>query len=1184
MSRKRASPTDEDDEDDQKKMDVDSDTEADDEDVENESGAEYSSGEVPFLDTFYGLASVSPLERAQAAHIMLNHCLLGPNANSKDAAYAFRRLLNGLCSGRAAARQGYASALTSFVKIANQSGALKEIQEDEKEDGSILIFLRSQLLKATDPSKPDGGYGKKKGSEERDHQFGRLFGILSVIRSGVLLPQDGEANLEDLKTVASGFTKDLIALYQHRKWMREPTAFAIITMLDSYYALCPQSEAVNVVTHLVSEVVFPEMIADCELAEYSAEQIAIALNIQSQAFENDLKIPAKLNVPVLSKESIPLLAKALGATSIVSHPRAHVVWDVIWCPYLTTQKDPKAKPSKGKPVLRILREELPVCEDSARDLVVSLVQHVITESLLGVESDSGHTSGKSTTHERRALGLSLVKVLCGGATVSSKAGQFRLIVDAALLEDVILTPVIAHKLFIDVICARTPGGAKPSGKQGNHMLKPLALGVLESIAAGGNMPPYVLEQRVACAKALLTCDSRFDGRTKSTTCTNLLMLDEEDTAEVLWDVVSTWQDYVVFLMGRILDTARACADGETSAGYEAIGYIDLLFKAAKKLTRLVQDAENDDFKVRTNQMILAFFFVGAFFDCSKLSNKTKATEAAVRAAAIIRPKITLFPHSLRVVLSSRFYSLLADFTVVAAPSKGPSEVTTGSKNKDVRHFEILRQCSEGWTKLEASGCMRIAGSSGQSADDPDMLDDKAIAGIVTKQQKAAEGPDNNLTSVQRFRIGCASLSTALQLQLLGCGSSESTDGEDELEDDDEDDDEADIKEFITDLASAQHNLVELGVSGKKEGNDNPLHGFAEVCAGILSSPFGGNSQSRGASPKLLRETVKGAWTSALLLCADQKAASSLLDESVLGLLLTSIGAEHEASVDDEEEDDSDDEEMDIDDNDNDAIFTNAAAAGLGMSDDEEENQPQNSKDEDSDSDEDDDGKEVELDASQLQNFLLQDSDDDESMVLEHHAGADKALAKLIRIKQEARKAGQQAREREEMSDQLRCVLLLEVVLLNPGRQLDSLLNAEFVQGLFLPLLTMRRKLEKSLSSGKKMGKRAVTGDSEKRALTEKLASLMKTKLFKLKNVPVVAGSELPKLLGEIMDEVRKAVTDEQISCCTAAMIAVCKMSSSVHELDTLCASYAALVEEWSTKRTTRLKTSTFMDLVQQQKR
>jgi hypothetical protein len=161
---------------------------------------------------------------------------------------------------------------------------------------------------------------------------------------------------------------------------------------------------------------------------------------------------------------------------------------------------------------------------------------------------------------------------------------------------------------------------------------------------------------------------------------------------------------------------------------------------------------------------------------------------------------------------------------------------------------------------------------------------------------------------------------------------------------------------------------------------------------------------------------------------------------------------------------------------------------------------------------------------------------------------------------------------------------LEVVLLNPGRQLDSLLTAEFVQGLYLPLLTMRRKLEKSLSSGKKMGKRAVTGDSEKRALTEKLSSLMKMKLYKLKNIPVVAGSDLPKLLGEIMDEVRKAVTDEQISCCTAAMIAVCKMSNSVDELDTLCPSYAVLVEEWSTKRTTRLKTSIFTDLVQQQKR
>ena len=45
-----------------------------------------------FLDSFYGLSSTDPRERALAAHVLLEHCLTGPEANVKDAAYALKRL------------------------------------------------------------------------------------------------------------------------------------------------------------------------------------------------------------------------------------------------------------------------------------------------------------------------------------------------------------------------------------------------------------------------------------------------------------------------------------------------------------------------------------------------------------------------------------------------------------------------------------------------------------------------------------------------------------------------------------------------------------------------------------------------------------------------------------------------------------------------------------------------------------------------------------------------------------------------------------------------------------------------------------------------------------------------------------------------------------------------------------
>jgi DNA polymerase phi len=1172
MSRKRGVPEEDndDDHDSDENMEEDVDDHLDDANKDDGDDEEVvdneHSGNLQFLDSFYGLASSSPAERAQSAHAMLNHCLLGPSANSSDAAYAFRRLMNGLCSGRAAARQGYASTLTSFLKISNQTGALKQLQEEgfDDNDESVLQFVRNQLIKATDPSEISG---KKKGSEERDHHFGRLFGILSVVRSGVLLPKDDQTNVDELKDVAVGFAQDLVRLYNHRKWMREPTAFAIINLLDSYFDLCPQPEAANIVKDLVFEVVVPELLSGTEIVEYTAEQIALAVNIHCQAQQHGMALPAGHTTVVLSKENVPILAKALSATSAVSQPRMHAVWDVIWCLYLTVPKNPNVKPQKGKPVTRMLRKTLPGCSDSAQDIVEALVEYVIIESLLGVDSESLYHAGTNATHERRALAMALVKVLCGSDSMSNKAGPYRLLVDGSLLQQVILTTVIVRKLFIDVICA----GA---GKQSSHMLKPMAMHVLDSIVVGGELSPDDLDRRLSCVKALLTCEPRFDGRTKSSACINLLFLDDLAIDEVTPDLVNMWKEYVDFLQERVLAAAQLSHESHTSSSYEALGYIDLLFVAAKRLNRLISVEQQEETKVDLYGQILAFFFVGAFFNCSKLKGGGKDI-FSITARKFQRCSVSLFSYDVRIVMSARFYSLLADFAVVLLPPKSSSQEVPGKQNKDLRIFQMLGEFNQGWTRLERMGCMTLGKASDESSNS-DMIPNKAVFEIVTKQHNAVTTEKNAAgDGVRRFRIGCASLSSALHLHLLTCGEPESLDSEDDMDLDEDEENESAIKELISDLASAQHNLMcELGLVSNSEDAEieNALGEFAEVCVGVLSSPFGASNQSRGASPKLLRETVRAAWAGALQLCGQEKPEPSPFDKSLVELLMSSIGAKPQDDTDDEDEEDDEDDDMnsEVDENDN-TVFTEATAAGVNF--EEDEDQPEGDDDE------------VMLDASQLQDVLLQESDDDdEEMVLEHHAGADKALAKLIRLRQEARKAGQQALERIELSKQLRCTLLVDIVLSNPGRQLDSLFTPQFVHGMILKMLTFRRQLEKSLASATKAGKKASVSDSEKRAMVEKLTALMKTKLFKLKSLSELGGPEISKLLLVIMKETKIADSEGQLSCCSAALIAVCKMATSAEDWATLAAGYADLVNDWATKRTTRLKATIFSDLVQQQTR
>lgn len=187
---------------------------------------------IPFMDTFYQLSSEdSPTDRAIAARDLIHHCFPpssseddssgSSNTNYKDAAYALTRLMNGLCTGRAASRQGFASCLSSFIKMAYPSmgDIIKEDDvkksndtegNNDNEDHPAMI-VREKLLTTTDFLTPAtqsdggggggksksknkknrfGGGGAMKGIEARDHAFGRLFGILAIVRSGTLSKSD----------------------------------------------------------------------------------------------------------------------------------------------------------------------------------------------------------------------------------------------------------------------------------------------------------------------------------------------------------------------------------------------------------------------------------------------------------------------------------------------------------------------------------------------------------------------------------------------------------------------------------------------------------------------------------------------------------------------------------------------------------------------------------------------------------------------------------------------------------------------------------------------------------------------------------------------------------------------------------------------------------------------------------
>lgn len=975
-----------------------SDDEDDDEPDAESSGRSASVVENPFLDSFYSLSAPNPKERSQAAQVMLHHCLLGPESNSKDAAYAFRRLLNGLCSGRAAARQGNASALASFLKIAFQLEKMEEIRSEAGNGGdenlsSLLNYVRDRLISATDAQRTQG---KKKGSEERDYHFGRLFGILGVVRSRILLLP---GNDDEIKKVASALVLDLVELFWHKRWMREPAAHGITAMLNLFFG-SGQNASQKIGWDLVKEVVIPKVLIvmqgdrsdgndfEAIMEKACAEQIGIAAYIQSQSQSKNLPFP--LDQPVISTKTISWIGQALSETSVIVQPRTHFVWDAIWC-YLT-EKSTKENSSKSE---HCTRKTIPYGEDRVVDVIDAMMKVVVEEKLLRIQKDS---SVSKATHERKALALCIVRNLSGVPFVSSISGPIQIMVPYDTIENVLLTKEIIRFLFLDVISA----GKKK--QDSSHLLKPLALQVLESWVES-TIQSGDANRQLACAKAITNCHPRFDTLTKTKTITELLLpSNAEVTTKAQYEF---WGKFFDHMESKFLDL---CSSEDSSS--EAHGYVELMYTSAKNILHKEgkgeKDADITEWKKTATKRVLGFFMSAAFFDCSTIKKKTKKTgvsESASKLQASLQEGQKI-PFPIRVMISSRFFALVSDF--VATISHESANDENAKLEKDSNTLALLEEVCEDWIHLESIQAQRYLAveNNEEDGDDDDDSPESVISYLRGKVAELNDSIDEDRESKKRCITGITVLSITLHLHRLSCGS------DDEMDDNpdaDEEEDEENICNAIADLKGVADDFL-----GSEEDDSNPLLGIAEVCTNILSSPLGSGDIGRGAAPKLVREAVKYAWLGSLKLASTMATKEkTLLDGSVVGLLMDAIGADdvNENTADDDPEmsDDEDDSDDESDDN---QVFSKASKV-LDYDEDMEDNDKEKEDSEAGNGDSD-----IELDPSKLSTMLEDDNlDDIEDIELEHHEGADAALAKLIKMKQDARKAGQEAREKIEMSNQ-----------------------------------------------------------------------------------------------------------------------------------------------------------------------
>lgn len=983
--------------------------------------------------------------------------------------------------------------------------------------------------------------------------------------------------------VTEGYTTDLIELYNYKNWLREPAANALIELLSTL------DDAV--VVKVANEVIEPKLLvtegSDANgikgwMQSLNAEQIAVALHLQRLQSKLD-KYSPPLDKAILTAESVPLFAQALTATSSTVYPRCHIVWNAIWLS-LTEESD-------GHRHLRKVKESH---ADSA-SIIESLINNVVVESLLGKGESSGTPS-----NEKKSCALQIVSTLTGASSLA--------IVLPPELISTVLCPDIVERVFSNVLCAsggigmKTPKAA--DGVEGNvqHHLKSLTSTILSDLVTRCSDEDF-LDRRLAFVKSFISFDPRFDVRTKTQTISTLLMMDNKNefTEEQIVRQKQLWDAYLSFLEEAIV-TADTL--------HKATMYVELMFKLAKR--DLTSAPANEA------RRVIRFFMTAAFFDCSNVlsqaiaeptpSKKKKSKKGSSKAhehaaappelSSALQIKNILLSHNMgsisktsRAIMSSRFYSLLSDFiSTVNSKSRGGTKATPfyGNASKPESVYRALSEISGVASVLDLSGAKQYADEALEESSDDEspteqsrnhMLKVKQITDEALVNECGGSGSDNTdaLRAKSVFTTGCASLMISLYLQLNIAES-------DKEEDDDTEEDKEAIHEFIADLSEivTEFSRVIEGESSDGDEETNPLAGMSSLLVNILSSSVGGeesgqSSASMASASKLTRETVKLAWSGVLSLMSslhtnDSAALKKLVDEDFMNTLIESVCGPR--STKSEAGDDESTEESDAEESDDDGVF--AQATDMDVDPDERQDEsPQNSDIGSQSSKEED----VELDSSRLENMLLEDSDA-EIDVLEHHAGADKALAQLIKMKQDTRKASQSERERVDLCNRLRCAGLL-----------DTLFSASVFKSGWLPLDAILGSLEPILRSYKSIAKSidksssstlAAKSLNEKKALMDRLSSLVHDKLSKFRPVDDSNADEesIQKAATDVSEEIRRSLNLAHCSMCSIALVTVVRCIPGMESNSGVAEIYSSAVKDWMSRKATKVHICVFEDVIQ----
>ncbi|KAI1313422.1 DNA-directed DNA polymerase [Mortierella claussenii] len=290
----------------------------------------------PHLPLFGILASLDVAERNAAALTLIKALAVLQNAHScdldptqeditedtldklchPDVVYALKRLIRGLPSDREAARQGFSLALTELL-IGLNFLTVKIVLE--------LLFRFTEIKNFM------------KGKEERNHMFGRIFGYMSIIQSGMLTrPKTTE---EDIKLIVD----DLIEYSQEKSYLSECCHQVLVTMLPQI-ASHPKSIKYIADTVFADGVNTPDELSVAMVLKEHLDQVNNGLAKHEQINWTKTLGKSWKNPLILHPSNLKFLGLLLKETSTEEGTQAtsnwrqnlHPVWDRILAQYFIT--------------------------------------------------------------------------------------------------------------------------------------------------------------------------------------------------------------------------------------------------------------------------------------------------------------------------------------------------------------------------------------------------------------------------------------------------------------------------------------------------------------------------------------------------------------------------------------------------------------------------------------------------------------------------------------------------------------------------------------------------------------------------------------------------------------------------------------------------------------------------------